>query len=505
MASTSLWGRLVDIGYLILLKEEWRWEILRRTGTALLHVKATRGGHGATFSRLLGDILDAFWERIEILEVSAYFRSTYEGDLWDPLARPSEVLKIFRVSLGDLEHPLQAEKTLFGNDAPNLRELQLIGTAYLRTNIDLSSSWFSQLYHLDVSGSIFMPRPTLLEWLERLGGMPQLKTLSLSSIFQPVSEDPMPLPVIQLPNLTDLQVKHDIYSSALLLHHIETPPGCRLRVITSEIVTSISYPARSRFIGEVLSKYSKRWFSANTKLTNLTLDIKPHSFSVSQSEQNSSGSRGPGGQARTKFEVCIDVDYSVAFTELLPYVNELFQCVFSHITMVAMHLHLSPETGYTDSSHLRNLIANFVHALPEVRVLNTTMQAVAHLTKLPRGAGIPPPFPNLQVLKLYDAAVFGTAGRIDHGRGIGETFFRLRQEEKCPIQVLDLTSCSTLHDMSYLERAEGMKVSWTDDEGNRREEVCGYGGSLRLRKSRRRTQSLKSEFRCEEMGVGDEK
>ncbi|CAA7269844.1 unnamed protein product [Cyclocybe aegerita] len=476
LASTSLWGRLINIGYLILLKEEWKWEILRRTSASLLHVKGTQTGYSPDFFLLLRHILDIHWERIETFEISAYFESTWEGDFWDPIARPSEVLKTFRVSLGDLEQPLQPGETLFGNDAPKLRELQLIGTIYLRANLDLSSSWFSQICHLDVSGSIFAPRPTLLAWLERLGGMPQLRTLTLTSPFRPVRQDPMPLPVGRLPNLTDLEVKHDTYSAALFLNHIETPPACRLRIDTSGIFTTVEFPARSHLIGEVLSKYSKRWFSANTTSTNLNLKINRQGFSVSQVERNSSGSRAAGCQDRMEFEVCIDVDYNIAFTELLSYVNIFSQCDLSRIAMLTTYLDISPQT--VASPHLRKFISDFIRALPNVQGLITSMEVIAHLTKIPQGAGLSPVFPALQVLVLYDASVFwGDNGSVgsNRGREVGEAFFQLRQEEKHPIRVLDLTSCSALHDMSYLESAEGMKVSWIDDGGNRREEVCGYG------------------------------
>ncbi|KAJ3503811.1 hypothetical protein NLJ89_g8264 [Agrocybe chaxingu] len=448
LASTSLWGRLINIGYLILLKEEWKWEILRRTGASLLHVKGIQTGHSPDFFLLISHILNNHWE-----------------------PRPSEVLKTFRVSLGDLEQPLQPGEILFGNDAPKLRELQLIGTVFLRASLDLSSSRFSQLYHLDVSGSIFAPRPTLLSWLERLGCMPQLRTLILSSAFRSVRQDPMPLPDIRLPNLSDLQVKHDIYSAGLFLNHIETPPGCRLRIDTSGIFTTVDFPARSRLIAAVLLKYSERWFSANTKLTNLTLKIERKGFTVAHVRQNSSGSRD---QARTEFEVCMDIDSNVAFTELLPYINIFSQCDLNHIATLTTYLDISPQTAA--NPHLQKFISDFVCALPEVRVLITSEEVIARLMKIPQGAGTPLVFPALEVLVLYNTSAGrdgSSVGSVDHGREVGKAFFRLREEEKCPIRVLDLASCSTLHEMGYLESTEGMRISWTDIEGNRQEEVHG--------------------------------
>ncbi|CAA7261040.1 unnamed protein product [Cyclocybe aegerita] len=194
LSSPSLWGRLIDLDYLILLKEEWKREIIRRTGTSLLHVKGDHTSNNPAFLPFLAYVLDVHWARIEILHVSAYFENSYKGDLWSPIARPSKVLRTFRVALGALEKPIQSSQTLFGNDAPNLCDLEL--TAPFQANLYMSSSWLSQLRHLEVSGATLTPRPTLLVWLEKLGDMPLLRTLRLYSAFQSVLEDPMLLNVV---------------------------------------------------------------------------------------------------------------------------------------------------------------------------------------------------------------------------------------------------------------------------------------------------------------------
>ncbi|CAA7269841.1 unnamed protein product [Cyclocybe aegerita] len=452
LSSTSLWGRLVDLEYLIHLKEEWRWEIICRTGISPLHVKGKQANKNPAFLPLLAHILDAHWERID----------TLDGDLWYPIARPSKALKIIRINLGALDQPIHSglSQTLFGNDAPELREVHF--PMYLSANLYFYSSWFSQLCHLTVSNSTSAPRPTLLAWLERLCGMPQLQTLSLCSVFDPVLEDPMPLPVVQLPNLTELQVSHDVYSAALFLNHIEALPECRLGINTFERSSTVEFPSRSLLISEVLSKYSQRWFSANTKYTNLTLETIWGTLLMEQFEQNRSRFPDP------VFAASLDIDH-----------NAFFLCNFRHITTLCMYIDFAPGMVPPGTiSSLRNLMLNFVFALPEVRSLSTTMDVITQLTRLPRGAGAPPVFPKLQTLYLSVTSVVwenGHVGLVDHGLEVGEEFFRQRVEDNRPVQILDLTSCLDLKNFSYLEKLGGMKVVWTDREGNRQEAICSSG------------------------------
>ncbi|KAJ3503809.1 hypothetical protein NLJ89_g8266 [Agrocybe chaxingu] len=470
LSSTSLWGRLVDLEYLVHMKEEWRWEIIRRTGISPLHVKGKQVKNNPAFLLLLAHILDAHWERIDTLDVVAYFEKNYKGDFWYPIARPSKALKIIRINLGALEEPIHAGlgQTLFGNDAPELREVHF--PMCFPTNLYFYSSWLSQLCHLIVSNSTSAPRPTLLAWLERLCGMPQLQTLSLSDVFNPVLEDPMPLPVVKLPNLTELQVSHDVYSAALFLNHIEALPECRLGINISEASSTAEFPSRSLLITEVLSKYSQRWFSANTKCTNLALETTWRTLLIEQFEQNRSGF--PSMETPV-FTARLDVDYNVELQARLPYVNAFSHCNFNHITMLSIRINSTPAPS------LQNLIFNFVYALPEVRSLSTTMEVIAQLTQLPRGTGAPPAFPKLQTLDLSTTSVCREdkdAGRdVEYGCEVGEEFFRQRLEDNCPVQVLDLTSCNAVTNFGYLESLEGMKVIWIDREGNQQEAICGSG------------------------------
>ncbi|CAA7261041.1 unnamed protein product [Cyclocybe aegerita] len=252
----------------------------------------------------------------------------------------------------------------------------------------------------------------------------------------------------------------------------------------SGISTTLEFFSKDHLIIDVLSKYSKCWFSANTKWTNLTLDLNVmwQSCGIVQFEQNALDLYSKGSSVPTVFETSIDVgDNGVEFLELLPYINIFSQCNFSHITMLSIHLTFSPNTAPTAISRLRDVIAHFVHVLPEVQALATSMEVISELTRFPRDAGNPTPFPKLKALTLYDMFLIReydeTGEHDDPGREAAELFFRQRQEDGCPIQVLDLTpcKCSTLPDMSYLENVEGMKVEWLDRGGNWQEARCGSG------------------------------
>ena len=117
--------------------------------------------------------------------------------------------------VGHLTHPL------FDNHAPNLQNLGL-----LRCSVDLTSPVLTPLTELYVNGN---PVPTVLEWLNILGGMPSLRWLTLRDAISGAPANDI-CPVIHLGALEMLSVEAPFYEGVTLVDHLIVPHRCGLRL-----------------------------------------------------------------------------------------------------------------------------------------------------------------------------------------------------------------------------------------------------------------------------------
>ncbi|CAA7267809.1 unnamed protein product [Cyclocybe aegerita] len=485
LSSTVLWGRLMDLDLLILLKEEWRQEVIRRTGEAPLHVRGYQSSEGdtafAAFVHFLVYILEVHWSRIETLIVSIYPLSTYlpdaevwypMKDFWSLLSRPSDTLKTFRFGCAYDEHSPPGPLALFSAHIPQLMDFRL--TEYFRAGGYISAPWLSQLRHLDISAGYRADPPlTLSMWLEKLRDMPHLQSLTENSIFATPEESiPPRLPVIQLPNLIDLRVTHGLYPATLLLNHIEPHPECRLIMYTPELNAPTPSTSQRSLINHILAKYAERLLCGANR-TNMILHFYPDEyFRLAQLERDIIELSTPGDVP----EVFVFEWRAHMMSPGVPgpnaYIAAFSQCDYSHIMV------LSVEIGFLDKTHqeLHHQIQSFLHSMPNVQFLGAKMSVIEQFMILPPEAGVPPVFPKLQKLFILDVVYLtGSSVAPDHGPGYLEVCLRQREADGCPVQVLDLTACDSLPDMSYLEAMKGMSVIWIDSWGNRKEAICGLG------------------------------
>jgi hypothetical protein len=134
-----------------------------------------------------------------------------------------EFVKIFIISnTRQLTHPL------FDHHAPNLQNLQLC-----RCTVDFTSpilTHLTELYVHDISYA--SAAPTVLDWLNILGGMPSLRWVALicaiSSATSPTTN--VIYPIIHLAALDMLSVDGAFHESVTLLEHLIAPPRCGLRL-----------------------------------------------------------------------------------------------------------------------------------------------------------------------------------------------------------------------------------------------------------------------------------
>jgi len=204
LQSPSIWGNMININALAQSSEEWRKQVMLRTGSAELTVYGTIYSN-KTASRFLQTLLDQYWSRISIFRVSIWQPSELAEDVWRILwtsTAPSLrtfVLHIYSNSY-DLHLPpmpmLLQGSPLFSNTAPLLRMF-----ICPKIHFDLRDNWVSQLsvMHLPQKCTVqsalnilrgcprvqylsYQPNPDLSHNLG--GNMPDLKSTNLLHLRQ---------------------------------------------------------------------------------------------------------------------------------------------------------------------------------------------------------------------------------------------------------------------------------------------------------------------------------
>ncbi len=144
----SLWAHLIDLDHLRWCTVGLRREIVRRSGTMLLWVKARRCvghhlDHPAHHMTFVMDTLDEIWDQIHRLDANILIE--YVGfHQWAPLCRPAPHLALLNLTF--IEHTfLYMERPvlyLLGGAAPMVRGLYEVA---IRSNLQLHALIASHL------------------------------------------------------------------------------------------------------------------------------------------------------------------------------------------------------------------------------------------------------------------------------------------------------------------------------------------------------------------------
>ncbi|KAH9474287.1 hypothetical protein JR316_0013450 [Psilocybe cubensis] len=213
LKTSSVWARLLDWRSLNQETDDWRNEVLGRTGTSLLWI----GGHDETdsdepkdstllfFHRLVVD----HWERIERL---MQFPTQYEriDGLRYVVQRPAPNLKMFAFPDSPRDYH-EFEGSMFAGQAPRLRVFHAMGT---RCHLEIA--WMSNIRELAL-GRLFNNKVVC----RVLTQLPRLEILELDG--HTIIDGYQP-PVIHLPELRVLKLWACISYVACIKPH----PGCAL-------------------------------------------------------------------------------------------------------------------------------------------------------------------------------------------------------------------------------------------------------------------------------------
>ncbi|KDR72283.1 hypothetical protein GALMADRAFT_253103 [Galerina marginata CBS 339.88] len=177
ITAPTLWARVLNLIFLSERRNEWRDEVVRRTGAAALYIRGRDRFSGVwNIERFHSTLVDENWNRIRSLDIhftEEMLLPAGESRRWsDTLQRPTLTLEEFRFSCsGHLNELSASDFVLFSNHAPSLRTLSADGIG-LKLNT-LSIPFIRHLVlHFPLSAVVF---------LKALREMPLLETLQIKA------------------------------------------------------------------------------------------------------------------------------------------------------------------------------------------------------------------------------------------------------------------------------------------------------------------------------------
>ncbi|KDR84518.1 hypothetical protein GALMADRAFT_716487 [Galerina marginata CBS 339.88] len=250
LGSSPLWGRVVNMAALT-RKGDWRDEVIRRTGSSWLCIKAT--GHTLYHTEhFVKSLLAEHWGRLRSLELHFnQYCTSVDDETWRfILRRPAAILETFKFTFHHAQPPFfsAADFAIFSNHAPALRTISVIGIAW-----NVKAPWTSALRHLALNSSI-----PVFETLLSLVSIPLpfLETLELSDSNWDALQSNItrPLRAASFPRLRRIKLypMQQIEFVLSLLAHITPAAGCAIdfygtRTLVDNAVIDL--------IPDVLSKY----------------------------------------------------------------------------------------------------------------------------------------------------------------------------------------------------------------------------------------------------------
>ncbi|KAF8958281.1 hypothetical protein BDZ97DRAFT_1923874 [Flammula alnicola] len=226
--SASIWGRIIDLNLLAQPDDEWRNEVLKRTGSAPLYVTGrilVSVNEGNALRFFFSVLLPADWTRIRRFDVAIteLAATSINEALWGGIQNAMPYLESFSLEISSFIPAVLASPTsvLFSNHAPALREFQL---SCRNININLNTPWFHQLRTLTLEGEL-----NVYDLLKGFAKMPLLEDLTIQDLGFDGAEldDYLPrIPFITLPQLRKLRLDVTLPVAAFFLGNTTAAPGC---------------------------------------------------------------------------------------------------------------------------------------------------------------------------------------------------------------------------------------------------------------------------------------
>lgn len=445
LATPALWGRLIDIDSLSLASHDWRVELLRRSGNALLSVRVESclANAPSPISKYFFDILDGEWDRIQHLHVRSVLCSAQFSD-WAPIFRPAPHLKTCVLHLGTPKVirylKKEAPGPLLANNAPMLYELNA-----WRFKFDIHAPWMARLRSLHI-GNPF----TLCEILTALEMAPNLEYLYVNDISDSIP--PPPLRVVPLPALRQLTLSSRIKECVSVLDYLDVPPLCTLTYSPSKIRSlqeieedgfCRSMHVVSTFVARHFRKYTPRYISLSHHRNSLLFLVGRHPNDI-------------------KCTLCISC---APYIDLPTYASAvLFRTLtlreFAHVTKLQLHIDdLLPSEAFI----------SFLACFAAVQEVDINERAITHLVdvtntyEITKNENVPSVlFPVLKDLKIVEP----TSVYLRYSTGVLTHFVQARRDAGLPLAILDLAQYESngAPASALLTEVNGLTVRWTRPE-----------------------------------------
>ncbi|KJA17803.1 hypothetical protein HYPSUDRAFT_45984 [Hypholoma sublateritium FD-334 SS-4] len=363
LATPSLWGKLLDFDVLDRSTGEGYWgeELVRRTGSSVLWIKAVKGlvkerPNQQLALHFIKTIKDHF-HRVEILVVDLELMEfARHREFWNEItSHPVPQLQCFDYTVildrdgrrNIVQRASYSPFPLFADDAPRLRTFRAI-----QFEFDLQVPWARGLRDLLVGQSTFLP--TLLDALPAIESLERLELNNI--VWLAEGEDNVYLQTVHLPKLKELRLG-SLHPSVcdILLDHLIIPPDCALRYtlqlstvwfLDRNLETEITTIIRR------LSEYARRYF-LHWVPTNLLLRCEKDVLCIATGTQD-----GLGG-----FYLLIESDLLHVRAQITAtFLSEFTLPEFRHVTQLRF------ETEFSDEDVL--LLA-FFGCLSSVQILTT--------------------------------------------------------------------------------------------------------------------------------------
>ncbi|KDR81318.1 hypothetical protein GALMADRAFT_136327 [Galerina marginata CBS 339.88] len=446
LSFSSLWGQVINFSRLE--DDDWREEVLRRTGRSLLSVFWGPPSQASLCEVSVTEILKHHWDRIRWLELDVTnhdFGSDYSiKQFWKVFQRPSKVLETFRVFFDrtdrkpvDIISP--SNFVIFNNTAPALR---VFCAPNMRFKLD--APWLANLRFLALTGQV-----SAYDVIRAIPHMPLLECLT-DETSNAIACNGVGLP--SLPQITPSSIKKLILSSSSdigpyinLLSQIKPAAGCYLDFSH----TRLTFDAEMLTLADrVLYSYSRCCDlpSAN----DISFELHRYQFNFE--------AHIPGeGQFRFKliYYTKLPRDIIKALFAALPSVN------FQHVKTLT--LGISPTTFKPNNRR----ITEFILSVPSVETLTVNPKTLRFLLNIPTD-NFALSFPLLHTVEISSYL---------RGEGLStiKEFLTSRISSGRPVEVLSLPiNLDARTDLRSLEEFTGLTIILQCD-GQEYEHICGDG------------------------------
>lgn len=287
LRTSWIWARLVDLDWPYFRATpppEWLAELLQRTGSAPLWVKARHAlsqlrNSPPHISRFIFAVLTINWHRVERLALSVEdldWSVQRIKNMWGWVYTPAPQLKEFDVSFGTLQWDHPPSVPLFAGNAPALRSM-----VSDHHPIDLYASWLHNLRVLEIDVPF-----TPAQAITALQSAPKLEDLTVNEMSSSEA-DSISYPV-NLPNLRSLNIMTPLQQCSFLLNHIHAPPSCSFKYYkggsTIDSAGSYAYITVIRLLGSFARRHLPTAAPTKLELFSSSQSLRLNYSGISRSQ-----------------------------------------------------------------------------------------------------------------------------------------------------------------------------------------------------------------------------